>query len=167
VVGIGAILAQKLAVQPSLIHRITPGEFEEFICERLFAMGLEPQRVGATNRRDGGVDVVFWPRYGSFPFLGAAQMKHHRNPHAKQGPSVVRDFAGTIAGHSFNAGLLITNTSFSPDAKWFAKHHAKLLRLRDFSDIKRWLVCNFSDEAEWREIPSSIELCPGVHVKVR
>lgn len=167
-IGISAVLLNHLANEPSLLYRISPEEFEELVCDRLFAMGLEPRRVGATNRKDGGVDIVFWPRLvGAFPFLGAAQVKHHRNPSTKEGPGTVRDFAGTVAGHSFNAGLLVTNTSFSPDAEWFAREKAKLLRLRSLTDIRRWLLNNFSDEAEWREIPSSIELCPGVTIKLR
>jgi hypothetical protein len=72
-----------------------------------------------------------------------------------------------VAGHSLAAGLLVTNTSFSPDAEWYAREHAKLIRLRDFNDIKRWLFNNFTDDAEWREIPSSIEVCPGVIVWIR
>ena len=167
-VGIGPILSEQLAKEPSLLHRISPEEFEEFICDRLFAMGFEPRRVGATNRKDGGVDVVFWPRFSeAFPFLGAAQVKHHRDPNTKEGSATVREFVGTLAGHPFNAGLLVTNTSFSPDAEWFAHQHAKLLRLRDFNDIRRWLFNNFSDEAEWREIPTSIELCPGIIIRIR
>lgn len=167
-IGIGSVLSEQLAKDPTLIHQISSEEFEEFICERLFAMGFEPRRVGATNRKDGGVDVLFWPRSrGAFPFLGAAQVKHHRDPKTKEGPATVREFAGTIAGHAFNAGLLVTNTSFSPDAAWYARERAKLLRLRDVNDIRRWLLNNFSDEAEWREIPTSIELCPGIIIKIR
>lgn len=167
-VGIGQILSEQLTENPSLIYQISPEDFEEFICERLFAMGLEPKRIGEINRKDGGVDIIFYPRLTcAFPFLGAAQVKHHRNPNTKEGPATVREFAGTIAGRSFNAGLLVTNTSFSPDAMWFAREHAKLLRLRDLVDIQRWLLNNFSDEEEWREIPTSIELCPGVIIKIR
>lgn len=167
-VGIGQLLSQQLTDKPSLLYQISPEDFEEFICDRLYAMGFEPQRAGATNRKDGGVDILFYPRLkGAFPFLGAAQVKHHRNPIIKEGPATVREFAGTIAGHPINAGLLVTNTSFSPDAAWFAREHAKLLRLRDFEDIRRWLLNNFSDEEEWREIPASIELCPGVIIKIR
>lgn len=167
-IGIGQILSKPLRKDPSLVYRLSPDQFEEFICERLFAWGLEPYRVGATNRKDGGIDVLFWPRIrGAFPFIGAAQIKHHRHPHSTEGPATVREFAGAIAGHAFNAGLLVTNTTFSPDAKWFAREHAKLMKLRDFSDIRRWLLDDFNDEAEWREIPPSIELCPGVVVKLR
>jgi len=167
-IGIGQILSKKLLATPSLVHQLKPAQFEEFICDRLAAMGFEPQKVGATNQKDGGIDVLFWPRSKSaFPFLGAAQVKHHRDPNKKEGPSTVRDFAGTIAGQPINAGLIVTNTSFTPDAEWFGRERAKLVRLRGFADITRWLTNNFSDEAEWREVPSSIELCPGVVIKIR
>lgn len=167
-VGVSTILLNQLAEDPFLLYQVSPATFEEFICDRLFAMGFEPRRVGETNRKDGGVDVLFWPRLkDAFPFLGAAQVKHHRDPNIKERPATVREFAGTISTHPFNAGILITNTSFTPDAEWFAREHAKLLRLRDFSDIRRWLLNNFSDEAEWREIPATIELCPGITIKIR
>jgi len=166
-IGIGKLLSQKLLVEPSLVHALTPGQFEELICDRLFAMGLEPRRVGRTNQKDGGIDLLFWSREkGSFPFLGAAQVKHHRELKHKEGPSTVREFQGVIGAQPISAGLIVTNTAFTSDAKWFAREHAKLVRLRDFVDIKRWLLNEFGDE-EWRDLPSSIELCPGVIVKVR
>ncbi len=34
------------------------------------------------------------------------------------------------------------------------------------SDLKRWIVSNFTDEAEWREIPVVIELSPGVTINL-
>jgi len=60
--------------------------------------------------------------------------------------------AGAILGHPFNAGFVVTNTTFSPDAEWYAREHAKLIRLRGFDDIRRWVCGNFTDEAEWREV---------------
>lgn len=168
VVGVSSVLSEQILAAPSQVHQLTPEQFEDLICDRLVAMGFEPKKVGATNRKDGGIDILFWPRSTHmFPFLGAAQVKHHRDPLKKEGPSTVRDFAGTIAGHPINAGLIITNTSFTPDAEWFCRERAKLLRLRGFSDISRWILNNFNDEAEWREIPAMIELCPGVTVKIR
>lgn len=168
VVGVGTLLAAQIAADPGLIHRLEPGQFEEFVCDRLSAMGLEPKHVGDVNRKDGGIDVLFWPKAkGAFPFLGAAQIKHHKDPRRQEGPSTVRDFAGAISGHPFGAALFVTNTAFTPDAEWFAREHARLVRLRGLNDIRRWVVNNFADEAEWREIPSEIELCPGVAIKVR
>jgi hypothetical protein len=158
------LLLARICDDPMLIHTLTPDEFEQFICERLWSMGLEPKRTGNINRKDGGIDIVFWPRR---PFLGAAQVKHRRRPTRQESAATVRDFAGAIGTGTFNAGLLVTNSSFSPDAEWFARERARLVRLRDFEDIRRWLANNFGAEAEWREIPPTIELCPGTVIKIR
>ena len=167
IASVGSILARRIVTFPGLIYRVTPSEFEDLVCDRLSAMGLEPHKVGHTHRKDGGVDILFWPRrYQAFPFLGAVQVKHHSEPGRLVPPFVVRDFAGVVAGHQFNAGLLVTNTGFSPDAHWFAKHHGRLLRLRDLQDLQRWLRNDFAAEEEWREIPDSIELCPGVIIPI-
>jgi len=168
VVTVGDLLVKHLSQDPLLLHSLTPIQFEEFVCDRLFAMGFEPKQIGTSYQRDGGIDVVFWPRdRTTFPFLGAAQVKHHRNPRVKESSPTVREFAGSMAGHPFNVGLIVTNTSFSPDAEWFARERARLVRLRGFDDIRRWLFGHFGDDAEWREIPPSLELCPGVVVKIR
>lgn len=167
-VGVGGSLSERLSYKPELIHSLSPEEFESFICERLYAMGFEARQIGKTFQCDGGIDVVFWPRgSSSFPFLGAAQIKHHRNPKKKEGPGAVREFVGSIGGRPFSAGIIVTNTSFSPTAEWFARQQNGLIRLRGFEDICRWLENNFTSDAEWREIPSSIELVPGILVKIR
>ncbi|MGZ5440832.1 MAG: restriction endonuclease [Thermoanaerobaculia bacterium] len=163
----GEVLAAKLRDDPAVIHNLNADEFEQFICERLFAMGFEPKRVGRYNQRDGGIDVLFWPRvWRNFPFLGAAQVKHHK-PSRNVGPPAVREFAAVIANHPINAGLIVTNTSFTPDARWFAQERAKLLRLRGFEDIKRWIADDFASDQEWRDIPASIELAPGLIIKLK
>lgn len=168
VVGIAPALVRRLASDPGLVHTLSPAEFEEYICDRLYAMGQEPKRVGGTSQKDGGVDIVFWPRArGAFPFLGAVQVKHHTDPTVPEGPAGVRDFVGAMAGQPFSAGIFVTNTSFTPDARWFADQHAGLVRLRDYRDVRRWMLGQFDDEAEWREIPATITLCPGVVVSIR
>lgn len=44
--------------------------------------------------------------------------------------------------------------------------HQDFLRLRDFESLKRWLRDGFSAEEDWREIPSRIEVAPGVWIDV-
>ena len=166
-VGIGALLSAQLAADPEMLHKISSAHYQEFICDRLVAMGQEVQLVGSVFQKDGGIDIVFWPKSRSvLPFLGAVQAKHHKDRSKKEGPGSVRDFAGAIAGHPFGAAILATNTAFTADAKWFAQEHARLIRLRDFDDMKRWIVNDFSNREERREMPESIELCPGVIVKI-
>ena len=167
VIGVGS-LVERLVADPAAIHQLTADQFEALICDRLTAMGFEAQRVGAVNHKDGGIDILFWSqRTAAFPFLAAAQIKHHRDPLHKEGPAAVRELSGAISGHAINAGLLVTNTTFSADAEWFARERAKLIRLRGFDDVRRWMLGSFSDDLEWREIPQVIELCPGVTIKVR
>lgn len=68
----------------------------------------------------------------------------------------------------FRVGVMVTNTSFSHDAKWLADQAGNkgFPRLRDFEDLKRWLRDQFDSEFEWREIPDVISLAPGVTVAV-
>src|SRR5882672_7988212 len=40
-IQIGKLLTERLATDPDLIHQLTPDQFEEFICDRLYAMGFE------------------------------------------------------------------------------------------------------------------------------
>lgn len=64
--------------------------------------------------------------------------------------------------------MLVTNTSFSKDALWKAAQdgNRSFLRLRDFVDLKRWLRDQYGNPEDWREIPDTIQLAPGVIVKV-
>jgi hypothetical protein len=166
-VDVSEPLCRKILANPTEVFSFTADQFEEFVLNRLVAMGLCPQRVGrSTYRKDGGIDIIFTPpKSFPFPFLGAVQVKHHRDPGTKVGPEPVRDLMGVISAHRFfAAGMVVTNTTFTPDAKDFATRCQGLLRLRDFRDLMRWIADNFTDDAEWRELPSRIQLCNGVFV---
>lgn len=163
-----ASLLDALKANPNLLHEIGPDQLEEVVCDRLYAMGFDPVRVGPVNRRDGGIDVVFLPRTErAFPFLGAVQVTHRADPNRRVGPSKIRDFAGALRTQPFQVGVVVTNTSFTPDAEWFARQDPVNLRLRGFQDVRRWLLDVFDHDAEWREIPHEIELCPGTVLKIR
>lgn len=165
-VSAGALIAKAIAADPSVLHTIAPEELEELVCDRLFEWGFEPKRCGHLNRKDGGLDILFWPRdAGAFPVLGGVQVKSAR--HKKVAPAAVREFESVIGLHSLNVGLLVTNTGFTPDAKWYAEKKANLLRLRDFNDLVRWARAEFESPDEWREFPEALTLCPGVKVDLR
>ena len=63
-------------------------------------------------------------------------------------------------------GLLVTNTTFSPDARWAAREKPNIVRLRDFSDLKRWLHAEFAHESLERDLPSEISLGPGLRITI-
>lgn len=62
--------------------------------------------------------------------------------------------------------MLVTNTWFTKDAIETANnlYNKPFLKLRDFDDLRNWIVNDFSGEA--REIPGEIKVAPDVVVKV-
>jgi hypothetical protein len=147
---------------------LSPGKFQYLIADRLSNMGLDVQLVGDVNRKDGGVDIIAYPNGScAFPFLLAVQAKHHRS-NRKTGVPDVRDFHGVLNSRitPFHMGMIITNTSFTADARWFADNNQTLLRLRDIRDLSRWMKNDFVNESEWREIPDKVELAPGVTIDI-
>jgi transcriptional regulator with XRE-family HTH domain len=168
-IDISKALTERILKNPDEIYSIGPSKFEDLVLDRLAEMGLRPQRVGAnTYARDGGIDIVFCgPSRCTFPFLGAVQVKHHRSPLIKTGPAPINQLAGVLGRGPFSAGIIVTNTSFTPSARWVASQRPALVRLRDLTDLMRWLKNNFTDAAEWKDIPEEIEVCPGLTVTIR
>lgn len=160
-------IVQRLAADPDLLRQFSPDWFESLVFDLLDQMGFEVRPVGSsTYQRDGGLDAVAWPRDQPFPFLLAVQVKHTRLADRKIGPEPLRDLLGTLEVHGLNAGLLVTNTSFTPDARWFAQQRSILLHLRDSRDLQRWLRNEFLREYEWRDIPRALEVCPGISINL-
>jgi hypothetical protein len=165
-VNVTQALLEQLRLDYDQIFAIGPEAFELLILDRLVAMGYEAQRVGGTYTKDGGIDILFWPAIASgFPFVGAAQVKHHRSKDRREGPAALRELVG-VAGGVLNLGVVITNTTFTADAEWYARNHPTFLTLRDMNDLKNWFASEFRHEREWRGIPEKIELAPGVWVKI-
>jgi len=166
-VEFSAELLAQLKKSPFDMLDLDPDQFERLICDRLHAMGMAVHRVGPTHEPDGGIDIVAWPeRHSTFPFLLAVQAKHHRIKDRKTGPSPVRELQAVLQRKDFQAGLLITNTWFTPSALWEAAYRPHLVRLRDFEDLKRWIFDDFLHASEWREIPDSIEYAPGRRFRI-
>jgi hypothetical protein len=164
-VDVTRILLERLRVDPGELNRISAAQLQEVACERLSAMGFEARQTGAINRKDGGIDIVFWNR-GQFPILGAAQVKHHQDQNKSNGSDVIRDFRGALAVYPFQFGVVITNTMFTADAHWFAENQRGFIRLRDGEDLRRWIRDEFVADELWRAVPRRITLCPGVVIDI-
>jgi hypothetical protein len=105
-------LLMLLHKKPDEIFQLSPETFEQLICERLDLMGYNVNKVGGHSyRKDGGVDIIAWPKATTFPYLIAIQAKHHRGPKIKTGVQAVRDLHSVVSAHSFNIGVLVTNTT--------------------------------------------------------
>jgi transcriptional regulator with XRE-family HTH domain len=160
-------LLRFLQEDPSRLRSLTPDQFERFTAERLDRMGYSVTLTGATNRKDGGIDLIAVPKLANLgSHVIAGQMKHHRGDQRTGRDAVDRLLAWKDS--YFGVGLLVTNTTFTRDAVWAAQQerNARFLRLRDFTDLKRWLEDRFGEKDDWREIPDRIELAPGVVIEI-
>jgi predicted Mrr-cat superfamily restriction endonuclease len=159
-------LLRFLQEDPNRLQTLTADEFERFVAERLDSMGFNVTLTGATNRKDGGIDLIAVPKLATLgSVIIAGQMKHHRNRKTER---EVVDRLLSWKDSNFGVGLLVTNTAFTKDAVWTAaqERNRHFLRLRDFTDLKRWLEGRFVEEDDWREIPDRIELSPGVVIEI-
>jgi Restriction endonuclease/XPA protein C-terminus len=159
---------QLFADQPEIMYQLTPEQLQYLTANRLDDLGFEVKIVGDVNRKDGGIDIIAIPKPGKgFPFLLAVQVKHHRT-NRKTSVSEIRDLHGVVqsANSIFHMGMIVTNTAFTADARWFAENNQRLLRLRDGKDLCRWMRRDFINEAEYREIPNEITIAPGIKIAV-
>lgn len=160
-------LIELIRDNPDELRNLSPERFEHLIAQRFDRMGYDVQLTGATTRRDGGIDLIAVPKVKTVgSFLMAVQVKHHRTNRTTGRADVDRMLAWKDS--PFRVGVMVTNTTFSHDAKWLAEqaNHKAFLRLRDFEDLKRWLRDQFDSEFDWREIPDVISLAPGITVPV-
>lgn len=163
-VDVRASIIPKLLADSRSIYNLTPDDFEELILDRLLAMGVQAFRLGAANRKDGGIDIVFWTT-GLLPLLGAVQVKHHRSENLKVPSSAVREMAGAMAPHHFNVGLIVTNTDFTADAKHQALAGSSIIQLRDGAAVRKWIVDDFFVERIEFETRNA-EFCKGIHANI-
>lgn len=110
----GDVLSE-LESRPNLMD-LTPSEFEVLVGNLFGKMGLETKLTRTS--RDGGVDAV---AFDSRPILGGKvviQAKRYKNT---VGVSAVRDLYGTMLNEGASKGILVTTSSYGPDAYHFSK----------------------------------------------
>jgi len=166
-VDITPTLIRQLRESPQELRNLTPEMFERFVAERLDRMGFDVAITGGAFHPDGGIDLLAVPKRRTVgTCLLAVQVKHHKSSRAVTRADVDRILAWQNS--EFRLGLIVTNTRFTDSARWLAEHvrNRPFLRLRDFSALQRWLRDDFSNDVEWAELPSSVQLAPGIRVEI-
>jgi len=138
---------------------LSPDDLQNIVAERLEKAGYNSQLMGNIYEKDGGIDIIATPKNALIPYLLAVQVKHHKL-NRKTPVGDIRNFHSALTSRTslFSLGLVVTNTSFTPDANFFANNNSHLLRLRDIRDLKRWMQNDFDNEHNWREMPNKIIL---------
>lgn len=111
-------LADRLLQQ---VKKSSPAFFERLVVDLLVAMGYGGSRVDAGRavgqRGDGGVDGIIKEDHLGLDVV-YLQAKRWENP---VGSPAVRDFVGSLVGHSASKGVMITTSRYSRDAEEYVR----------------------------------------------
>jgi HJR/Mrr/RecB family endonuclease len=129
-------LLEKLKRQPESIFQLPARKFEELVAELLDDMGFEVELTKAT--RDGGKDILAYMNTGIGKFLCLVEAKKYRHDRTV-GVELVRTLYGTLCDYQANSAMLVTTSSFSPDAHAFQRKHEYQLSLRDYGTVVEWI----------------------------
>lgn len=149
------------------LRQLSPPQFEHFVAEHFRRMKFNVTSTGPTSFKDGGIDLVAVPKIRNVgSVLIGVQAKHHHTNN-KTGRGVVDRLLAWKDSH-FRLVVLVTNMTFTRDARWVASqaNNQPFIRLRDIVDIQRWMKGDYSSKPNWREIPKQVNLAPGVTVSV-
>ncbi len=105
----------ELDSRPNLMD-LTPAEFEGLVGNLFTRMGLETKLT--RTHRDGGVDAIAWD---TRPILGGKVVIQAKRYSNTVGVSAVRDLYGTMMNEGANKGILVTTSSYGPDAYDFCR----------------------------------------------
>ncbi|OKP86308.1 hypothetical protein A3842_06635 [Paenibacillus sp. P3E] len=93
-----------------------PFDFEHLVCNLFSKMGLESKLT--RSRRDGGVDVIAFDPRPVFGGKYVIQAKRYKNTVEV---AAVRDLYGTMMNENASKGILVTTSTYGPDARSFSK----------------------------------------------
>ena len=133
---IGSSLIEKVSRNPELMRSITPREFEEFVadlfCKKGYNVTLTPQT------RDGGKDFYIVEDKGFGKFLYYIECKRY-SANRPVGINLVREFYGTVNIDRATAGILVTCSYFSDEAKSFTEQIKHQMSLLEYADLNKML----------------------------
>lgn len=117
---------------PQIIHSFTPREFEKMVRELLDKQGYEVQLTKQT--RDGGKDLIVVQKSLLGQFSIYVECKKY-DTHRPISVGLIRELYGTITADAVTAGMMITTSYFTKDAKEFTERIKHRMSLVDFNDL--------------------------------
>lgn len=137
IISASEALITNLKKRPEDMRNLTPRQFEQMLAELLDDMGWEVELTQAT--RDGGKDILAYMNTELGRLLCLVDAKRYREDRTI-GVGMVRTLYGTLCDYQANSAMMVTTSSFSPDAKEFQQRHQYQLTLRDYSDVVKWIT---------------------------
>ncbi|KQC00950.1 restriction endonuclease [Pedobacter sp. Hv1] len=132
---INAELISYLAKHPEYLRHLNARKFEMLIAEIIRSKGYDVTLTPQT--RDGGKDIIalYKSPFGHQMFIVECKRYQEDN---KVGVELVRGLYGVKMAERYNQALLVTTSTFTPDAQEFVKPLKFELELKDYNDITNW-----------------------------
>jgi len=130
-------LLKELAESPEELRRVSPRFFEKIVAEIFRRMNYKVLLTQST--RDGGKDIYAVGNNGIGSFMYIIECKKH-SPSNPVGVGIVRSLYGVVEAERATAGIVATTSFFTKDAKEFESKVRYRMELKDFLDIKKWLI---------------------------
>lgn len=125
-------LLKKAVDDPRVIHSLSSREFEEMVCELLDKQGYNVKLTKQT--RDGGKDIIVVQKsiLGEFCIFVECKKYDTTRPISV---GLVRELYGTVIAENATAGMMITTSYFTKDAKEYTEKIKHRLTLKDYNDL--------------------------------
>ncbi len=125
-------LLKRAKDDPKIIDNISSREFEEMVCELLDKQGYSVKLTKQT--RDGGKDIIVVQKSVLGEFCIYVECKKHdkSNPISVK---FVRELYGTVMADDATAGMIITTSYFTRDAKEYRDKIKYRMTLKDYNDL--------------------------------
>lgn len=125
-------LIKKAKEDPRIILSFSPREFEEMVCELLDKQGYNVKLTKQT--RDGGKDIIVVQKsiLGEFCIYVECKKYDTSRPISV---SLVRELYGTVMVDNATAGMIITTSHFTKDAKDYTEQIKHRMTLKDYNDL--------------------------------
>ena len=132
-------LMNQVASNPQILQEITPRQFEELVCELFEKEGNHVELTKQT--RDGGKDLIILNNSSLGDFVIYAECKK-RAPKYPVNVGFVRELYGTVNADNATAGIMVTTSYFSRDARKYQEKIKSRMSLIDYSELmKRIMAC--------------------------
>lgn len=132
---VSQIIAAKVADDPSLLWRMTPRGFEEFMSKLFLTFGYRVELTVQSG--DNGYDVVALKKYrdGEHKLLIEAKRYARSRP---VGVAIVRQLLHVRSEEEATRVILATTSRFTKGARELCSKHKYHLDLRDHDDLIAW-----------------------------
>lgn len=135
ITGISVIessLLKRVQSDPEQVHKLSPREFEEFVAEAYESLGYKVELTKMT--RDGGKDIILYADGPTGHNMYYVECKKYRKDRPVD-VSLVRNLYGVVEAERATAGILVTSSSFTSDARSFERQLYHRMRLLDYLDL--------------------------------